>query len=171
MIRVRTSAQSAATPAVGRAGRVIALRRLKFTSTDLSSSSQAGEMFGQSTTRRNALGALLVFACAFVLHIDNLDNELLGWDTYATIIASRIESWADLWGTFSEVMMDGRLPFGDFYRPVGNLFIALDYAIWDLEPFGYQLTNLALWSLSASLVYLLARRLIGHGAILAPIVA
>lgn len=35
-------------------------------------------MFGQSIARKNALGALLVFAAAFVLHIDNLDNELLG---------------------------------------------------------------------------------------------
>lgn len=128
-------------------------------------------MFGRSTTMVNALGALFVFAAAFVLHIDNLDNALLGWDTYATIIASRIESSADLWGTFSEVMMDGRLPFGDFYRPVGNLFIAFDHAVWGLEPFGYQLTNLSLWSLSASLVFLLGRRLLGEGAILGPVVA
>lgn len=128
-------------------------------------------MFGRSTARVNMLGAVLVFAAAFVLHIDNLDNALLGWDAYATIIASRIESSADLWGTFSEVMMNGRLPFGDFYRPVGNLFIAFDHAIWGLEPFGYQLTNLALWSLSASLVFLFARRLLGEGAILGPVVA
>lgn len=128
-------------------------------------------MFGRSTTMVNALGALFVFAAAFVLHIDNLDNALLGWDTYATIIASRIESSADLWGTFSEVMMDGRLPFGDFYRPVGNLFIAFDHAVWGLEPFGYQLTNLSLWSLSALLVFLLGRRLLGEGAILGPVVA
>lgn len=39
----------------------------------------------------NAWGALLVFAAVFLLH---LDNALLGWDSYATIIAGRIESWA-----------------------------------------------------------------------------
>ncbi len=128
-------------------------------------------MFGRSTGTVNLLGALFVFAAAFVLHINNLDNALLGWDAYATIIASRIGSSADLWGTFSEVMMDGRLPVGDFYRPVGNLFIAFDHAIWGLEPFGYQLTNLVLWSLSAALIFLLARRLLGEGAILGPVVA
>jgi len=119
----------------------------------------------------NAQGAILVFAVAFIVHFDNLDNALLGWDSYATIIASRIESWADLWGTFSEVMMDGRLAFGDFYRPIGNLFIAFDHAIWGLDPFGYQLSNLVLWSLSASLLFVLARRLLGEGAFLGPIVA
>lgn len=128
-------------------------------------------MFGRSTAVVNVLAALFVFAAAFVLHIGNLDNALLGWDTYATIIASRIESSADLWGTFSEVMMDGRLPFGDFYRPVGNLFIAFDHAVWGLEPFGYQLTNLALWSLSASLMFLVARRFLGEGPISGPVVA
>jgi hypothetical protein len=128
-------------------------------------------MIKRSPAVANALDAFLVFAAAFVIHIDNLDNALLGWDTYATIIASRIESLADLWGTFSEVMMDGRLPFADFYRPVGNLFIALDHAVWGLEPFGYQLTNLALWSLSASLVFLLARRLLSNGMIVGPVVA
>jgi hypothetical protein len=128
-------------------------------------------MFERSFARVNAFAALFVFAAAFGLHIDNLDNALLGWDSYATIIASRIESAADLWGTFSEVMMDGRFPFADFYRPVGNLFIAFDHAIWGLVPFGYQLTNLALWSLSVVLVFLLARRLLGEGAIWGPAIA
>ncbi len=131
---------------------------------------QASEMFGRSTAEVNVFGALVVFALAFVLHRNNLDNALLGWDAYATIIASRIETSADWWGTFAEVMMDGRLQVGDFYRPVGNLFIALDHAVWGLEPFGYQLTNLVLWSLSAALVFLFARRLLGAGALLGPVV-
>ena len=75
-------------------------------------------MMERSSAAVTAYGGLFVFVAAFVLHMDNLYNALLGWDTYATIIASRIESSADFWGTFSEVMMDGRLVFGDFYRPV-----------------------------------------------------
>ena len=128
-------------------------------------------MIERSSAAVTAYGGLFVFVAAFVLHMDNLDNALLGWDTYATIIASRIESYADFLGTFSEVMMDGRLAFGDFYRPVGNLSIAVDHAVWGLEPFGYQLTNLVLWSLSASLIFLLARRLLSGEAIFGPVVA
>jgi hypothetical protein len=128
-------------------------------------------MFGRSTAEVNALIALIVFAVAFVMHIGNLNNALLGWDAYATIIASRVETAADLWGTFSEVLMDGRLQVGEFYRPLGNLFIAIDHAIWGLDPFGYQLTNLAMWALSASLVFLLARRILGDSATLGPLVA
>jgi len=125
----------------------------------------------RSSAAVTAYGGLFVFVAAFVLHMDNLNNTLLGWDTYATIISSRIESSADFWGTFSEVMMDGRLTFGNFYRPVGNLFIAVDHAVWGLEPFGYQLTNLVLWSLSASLMFLLARRLLSGEALFGPVVA
>lgn len=128
-------------------------------------------MVRRSNAKADALGAILVFAAAFVAHLGNLGNALLGWDSYATIVASRIESAADLWGTFSEVMMDGRFPFADFYRPVGNLFIAFDYAVWDLDPFGYQLTNLLLWSLSAALVFLFARRILGEKATAGPVVA
>lgn len=128
-------------------------------------------MFERSFSRVGALSAFVVFLAAFASHIDNLDNSLLGWDAYATIIASRIESLADVWGTFSEVMMDGRFPFAAFYRPIGNLLIAVDYAIWDLDPFGYQLTNLVLWALSASLVFVLARRLLGEKRMLGPVVA
>lgn len=128
-------------------------------------------MLARSTAMVNVYGGLSVFVAAFILHFDNLNNALLGWDTYATIIASRVESSADFWGTFTEVMMDGRFEFGDFYRPVGNLFVAFDYAVWGLEPFGYQLTNLALWSLSATLIFLLVRRLLGGETLVGPLVA
>ena len=64
----------------------------------------------------------------------------VGLDTYPIIVSSRIKSFGDLVGTFTETLMDGRYPW-DFYRPLLNASIALDYAIWGLNAVGYQLTN------------------------------
>ena len=73
---------------------------------------------------------LAILGVVFFTYRDTLGMALLGFDTYAVILASRIRGVPDLAGTFTEVWMDGRLPLGDFYRPVSNLSISLDYAIW-----------------------------------------
>ncbi len=101
---------------------------------------------------------------AVVMQRPVLEAELLGYDVYALIIASRIQSPSDLLGTFTEVMMDGRLADGDFYRPVANLFLAADYAIWGLEPFGFQLTSLFVWGATILLLQLLVIRVLGREA-------
>lgn len=120
---------------------------------------------------RDGVLAAGVFALAAWVHRGVLALALLGWDTYSTILASRIESVDDFTGTFTELMMDGQLPAGEFYRPVGNLSIAVDYAIWGLEPFGYQLTHLLLFAACAATTCLVARRLLGRGdALVGPVV-
>ncbi len=88
--------------------------------------------------------AALLLSAVFLLYHEFLDYSQLGHDSYPIIIASRIESVADFAGTFTEELMDGRYPSGHFYRPVLNLSIAIDYALWDLRPFGYHLTDLLL---------------------------
>lgn len=98
------------------------------------------------------------------------DYGLMGMDCYPLIIASRIQSMGDWLGTFTEKLMDGRYS-GDFYRPLVNLSFALDYAVWGLKPFGYQLTNVLLFAGCASALYLLSRRLLGGAAVVGPVVA
>ena len=85
----------------------------------------------------------------------------LGWDTWPMIATARIESWSDFVGTFTEKLMDGRYPLGDFYRPVTNLSVALDYALWGTEPAGYHATDFAIVVGSALLVAVLVARLFG----------
>lgn len=95
---------------------------------------------------------------------------LLGFDSYPLILTSRVQSWADFTGTFTEKLMDGRYA-GDFYRPVLNLSFALDYAMWKLDATGYQLTNLLLVVGAALAMYAAMRRLLGGGATVAPLLA
>ena len=48
----------------------------------------------------------------------------------------------------------------DRFRPLVNLSYALDYAAWELNPWGYHLTSLALHSLNVALLFLLCLALL-----------
>ncbi|MFC1573158.1 hypothetical protein ACFL6M_06120 [Candidatus Eisenbacteria bacterium] len=111
---------------------------------------------------------VLLAMTAVVLIMKTHAYGLLGWDTYPIIVTSRVQSFGDFLGSFTEKLMDGRYA-GDFYRPVLNLSFAVDHAIWNLRPFGYQLTNLLLFLACAASLTLLARRLIGSSSIVAPL--
>ncbi|MBN2561208.1 MAG: hypothetical protein JXQ75_09790 [Phycisphaerae bacterium] len=67
--------------------------------------------------------------------------------------------------------MDERLPFGDFYRPIGNLSLAVDYAVWGLEPFGFQLTSMVVYCATVVLMYLASRKMLGSRSWLGPALA
>jgi len=112
---------------------------------------------------RDTVGLALVLIAALLAHRFVLDLELMGWDSYPTIAASRVQGLGDLLGSFSEELMDGRYPGGHFYRPVTNLVFALDHAVWGLRPLGYHLTNLVILLTGVVAVFVLARRWLGPG--------
>jgi hypothetical protein len=93
---------------------------------------------------------------------DVLGLELLGWDSYPLVAAGRVADAGELAGTFGEELMDGRYPLGRYWRPLVHLSFALDHALWGLAPRGYHATDLALLSLNAVLVALLAGKLLGR---------
>ncbi|RPJ41411.1 MAG: hypothetical protein EHM19_11990, partial [Candidatus Latescibacterota bacterium] len=98
--------------------------------------------------------ALLLFAGALLVAIlfyhEVFGYSLLGHDTYPIIRAARIESAADVAGTFTEELMDGAYPEGHFYRPVLNLSFALDHAVYRLRPAGFHATDLLPVALDAA---------------------
>jgi hypothetical protein len=112
---------------------------------------------------RDTIGLVLALLAALFAHRFALDLELMGWDTYPTIAASQVHGLADLLGSFSEELMDGRYPGGHFYRPLTNLVFALDHAVWGLRPFGYHMTNLLILLAGVLAVFVLARRWLGPG--------
>jgi hypothetical protein len=112
---------------------------------------------------RDTTGLALALVAALFAHRFVLDLELMGWDTYPTIAASRVQDLGDLLGSFSEELMDGRYPGGHFYRPVTNLVFALDHGLWGLRPLGYHLTNLVILLAGVVAVFILARRWLGPG--------
>ena len=112
---------------------------------------------------RDTTGLALALVAALFAHRFVLNLELMGWDSYPTIAASRVQGLGDLLGSFSEELMDGRYPGGHFYRPVTNLVFALDHAVWGLRPLGYHLTNLVILLAGVVAVFVLARRWLGPG--------
>ena len=109
----------------------------------------------------------LVAAAATGLFLQTRSFGLLGFDSFPLVAESRIRSFADLLATFTESLMAGYYPV-DYYRPLLKLTFAADYAVWGLEPFGYQLTNVLVYAGCAIAVWALARRLSGPEAVVAP---
>jgi hypothetical protein len=113
-------------------------------------------------SQRSLLGLALVLGASALAYRGVLGLELLGWDSYPTLAASRIRSPGDLAGTFREELMDGRYPGGRFHRPFTNLLFALDFAAWGLDPFGYHSRTSSCWHRKPPCSPLL--RLLGAGA-------
>jgi hypothetical protein len=116
-----------------------------------------------------AASAVLVAATIFLVSIRSY--ALVGWDTLPEIASSRIASPAGLAAAFREQTAAGYFPYGAMYRPLFNLSLGLDYALWGLDPFGYLLTGVLLYAATALAIFGLARRLFGAGAIAGPLAA
>lgn len=116
-----------------------------------------------------ALGLVLLLGSACLAYAPLLRLGILGWDSYPMILSSRAETVHELFESFSEELMGGLYPHARYFRPVANLSLAIDHAVWGLEPFGYHLTDLLLLLASLGCVWALGRSLFGSG--LAPLLA
>lgn len=113
--------------------------------------------------RRSVTAALfaIILALGAVAYYPVLFLEHLGWDTLPMIATSRVQGFGDFVGNFTEKMMDGRYPRGDFYRPLANLSLAWDWMWWGLDPFGYHLTGLLILAACSLALAAFAWRLFG----------
>jgi len=110
--------------------------------------------FGRSTTTLFMI--LSIALIAFLTYRDTLGYFFTATDTLTLIDTSRIQSLGDVTRIFTEPMMNETafVEIAKFYRPITTLSYSLDYSIWKLNPFGYQLTNLILHILVTTLVFL-----------------
>jgi len=90
---------------------------------------------------------------------------MLGWDGWPLVQAGQLTGPGSLLGTFGEELMEGRYPFGHFYRPVTHLAFGLDHALYGLDPAGYHRTDLVLVALTAILLVAFAQRQFSRGAL------
>lgn len=128
-------------------------------------------MAAKSTRARTASllggGLLFVGTLSFAFHAGVLGFFFTGGDTLPLIETSRIESVEDVGRTFGQPLMDGTsfVDLGRFYRPVSRLSFALDYSLWGLDPFGYNLTSVILHVLASLLVLFCVRSLTSGDAV------
>jgi hypothetical protein len=117
---------------------------------------------------------LLAFGLALgagtVLFLQTRSFGLLGFDSYPILATSRIDSFAGILDIFAETLMGDYYPTA-FYRPLTSLTFALDQALGGMNPLGYQLTGVLLYVGAAMAIFVLAGRLNGAGAAIAPWVA
>jgi hypothetical protein len=101
---------------------------------------------------------------AFLEYRDILTYYFTATDTLTLIRTSRINSLGDLVNVFNRPMYDGSglAEWLKFYRPIATLSYGFDYFLWELNPFGYHLTDLVLHILASVSVFFLIR-LLTHG--------
>lgn len=102
----------------------------------------------------------LIAVIAFMTYRDVLGYFFTGIDTIAIIESVRIQSAEDIMMIFSRPLAsDTPMPevVQACYRPFCSLLFSLDYAIWGLNPFGYNLTNVLLHVLVSVLCFFVVR--------------
>ena len=101
--------------------------------------------------RSNSLWAALLCLLLLVIYLP-LGHGFIK-DDFEWIVDSRVDTGGEL----LQLMTQART--GWFYRPVVSLTFSLDYWAFDLDPFGYGLTNLALVVAVAFTLWALGRSL------------
>jgi len=106
----------------------------------------------------------LSFIC-FISYLNSLHNPFI-WDDQALIEKNTlIRNW-HLWPkAFVSDLYYHVASGSNFYRPLQTLTYMWDYHFWQLDPFGYHLTNIILQVLVSFLVFLLVLRLYGSFAV------
>ncbi|GAN33495.1 tetratricopeptide repeat protein [Candidatus Brocadia sinica] len=104
---------------------------------------------------------ILLFTLITVLpplaYLNSLENTFV-YDDYVTITNNHfIREWRYLSAFFNQkyFVISGELT----YRPIVTLSYFLEYALWQLKPWGYHLTNIIIHTLNVYLVYCMAYRL------------
>lgn len=100
----------------------------------------------------------LVFVVTFVCFLPSLQNGLLAWDDAGYILENehiRSLSLETVRWAFFEFHCN-------YWAPLTWLSLALDYAVWGLNPLGYHLTNNVLHAANAGLYFLVSLRLLRY---------
>ncbi|MBI4707896.1 MAG: tetratricopeptide repeat protein [Candidatus Omnitrophica bacterium] len=108
---------------------------------------------------------ILIAAVCFAAYASSFQNPFL-WDDEGLIVKNQfirqLSSWQKI---FTSDLYTASLAGSNFYRPVQTLSFILDYHFWQLNPFGYHLTNVLLQIVVAFLVFLLVLTILGNFSI------
>lgn len=99
---------------------------------------------------------LAVCAITFFCFIPDLSNGLLNWDDTGYILDNvqiRTLSFETVTWAFTEY-------YCNYWAPLTWLSLALDYAVWGTDPFGYHLTNNIIHALNGGLFFLISLALL-----------
>ena len=97
---------------------------------------------------RNSFLVLIVLLLSAATHYSILSYWFTGVDIFPLILSNRVESLSELPRLLTSEHLSAysgqEIAAAVGIRPLAQLLFAVDYWIWDLNPFGYHLTNLLL---------------------------
>lgn len=99
---------------------------------------------------------MIVFTIVFICFLPDLKNGLLDWDDAGYILentAIQSFSFKTIGWAFTSFCCN-------YWAPLTWLSLAVDYAVWGLNPVGYHLTNNILHALNSGLYFLISYNLL-----------
>lgn len=103
---------------------------------------------------------ILLAAVCFLAYFNSLNNPFI-WDDEALVVKNTlIRSTQNLPASFTNDLYFGVTSGSNFYRPLQTISYIFDYHFWQLDPFGYHLTNIILQIGVSFLVFLLVFNLL-----------
>lgn len=105
---------------------------------------------------------VIFFAIACV-YANSLSGPFI-WDDFASVAQNPVVREGRLSAAFAPLYREqasARIRTPQYFRPLQMISAAADHRIWQLNPFGYHLTNILLHIANAFLVYALFARLFG----------
>lgn len=121
--------------------------------------------FSIRKSKKYILVFLLLTAICFLAYFNSLANPFI-WDDEALVVKNTlIRSPQNLGLSFTNDLYFGVTSGSNFYRPLQTISYIFDYYFWQLEPFGYHLTNIILQASVAFLVFLLVFQLLSNFAV------
>jgi len=108
---------------------------------------------------------ILITTICFLAYFNSLANPFI-WDDQALVVKNTlIRSVQNLPLTFTNDLYFGVTIGSNFYRPLQTISYIFDYHFWQLNPFGYHLTNIILQAAVSFLVFLLVFKLLSNLAV------
>ncbi|MBX9690919.1 MAG: hypothetical protein K2Z81_00935, partial [Cyanobacteria bacterium] len=110
----------------------------------------------------NCVVAMILAACSYLSFGKVLNAYFVANDEswhMPLLYKAFAGDWSLLYGQFAAPFMFNKSLLL-MYRPMTELSLALDYAIWGANPFGYYLSSLLIHIASAFLVYIASRQLL-----------
>jgi hypothetical protein len=116
--------------------------------------------------RRPLIWLFVLLAAVLAAYAPALNAQFLWDDTPLVRHNQLIRSPVIALEAFRHTLFDGD---SNFYRPTQTLSYIADYWAWDLNPFGYHLTNILIHALNAGLLFLVLRGLLPRLVAAAPV--
>ncbi|MGE4170075.1 MAG: tetratricopeptide repeat protein [Candidatus Margulisiibacteriota bacterium] len=102
---------------------------------------------------RRILPIVLIVASCFWVYQNSLNAPFV-WDDEVMVVGNPlIRSFDSFGAVFGSGAFGGKVDSLSFYRPLQIASYSIDYHFWELDPFGYHLSNLILHTVSCLLLF------------------